>query len=375
MPDFVNKFLEMAILAGLALIAACSRSPDMQIPPEAAEPPIAYQPETYVSHYTQTPVKIDGSMEETAWQLAAWTQRFVDIKGRQQPRPKLRTRVKMLWDSAAFYIFTRMEEPHVWGTIRKRDAVIFKDNDFEVFIDPNGDTHRYAELEVNALNTVWDLLLTRPYRDGGKPLTNWDMPSLETAVDINGTLNNPSDSDAYWTCEIALPWNDLQNVASGKLPPKEGQHWHVNFSRVQWNSVPKDGGYKKRTDSTGKPLPEMNRVWSPQGKINMHRPETWGLVQFTKNPPDKPVDFKMKQAHRVRWYLRNVYYRQKVFQKAHNRYASSMKSLKLKSLPNFNIIRNTKVFAGKSWFMTVAQTQKQKKWAIREDGKVWQLGD
>ena len=35
-----------------------------------------------------------------------------------------------------FYIGVQMEEPHVWGTITEHDAVIFQDNDFEVFFRP-----------------------------------------------------------------------------------------------------------------------------------------------------------------------------------------------------------------------------------------------
>ena len=57
----------------------------------------------------------------------------------------------------------------------ERDSVIFRDNDFEVFIDPDGDTHAYYELEINALGTVWDLLLLKPYRDGGPAINGWDI--------------------------------------------------------------------------------------------------------------------------------------------------------------------------------------------------------
>ena len=31
--------------------------------------------------------------------------------------------------------------------------MIFNDNDFEVFINPDGDNHEYYEFEINALNT------------------------------------------------------------------------------------------------------------------------------------------------------------------------------------------------------------------------------
>jgi len=33
--------------------------------------------------------------------------------------------------------------------------------------------------------------------------------------------------------------------------------------------------------ATGKPAPEHNWVWSPQGMIDMHQPERWGVVEFT----------------------------------------------------------------------------------------------
>ena len=84
---------------------------------------------------------------------------FVDIEGDARPRPRFATRMKMLWDDEFFYIAADMQEPDIWGTLTTRDSVIFQDNDFEVFIDPDGDTHEYYELEINALKTAWDLLL------------------------------------------------------------------------------------------------------------------------------------------------------------------------------------------------------------------------
>ena len=73
-----------------------------------------------------------------------------------------------------------LEEPHVWGTLRRHDSVIFHDNDFEVFLDPDGDNHVYGELELNALNTTWDLLLTKPYKDGGRAIDDWEISGLRT---------------------------------------------------------------------------------------------------------------------------------------------------------------------------------------------------
>ena len=104
-------------------------------------------------------MKVDGRLGESAWAAAAWSDQFVDIEGDAAPPPRFRTRAKMLWDDEYFYVAAEMEEPDVWGTLTDRDAVIFHDNDFEAFIDSDGDTHAYYELEVNALGTPWDLML------------------------------------------------------------------------------------------------------------------------------------------------------------------------------------------------------------------------
>ncbi len=181
----------------------------------------------------------------------------------------------MLWDGRAFYIGAELQEPHLWGTLIRHDAVIFHDNDFEVFIHPDGDGREYYELELNALNTTWDLLLPRPYRDGGKADNSWEIRGLKTAVRVYGTLNDPRDTDRGWTIEIALPWEALGEFAHRPAPPRDGDAWRVNFSRVEWRTDVVDGKYVKRPG-----LKEDNWVWSPQGAINMHMPEKWGFFEF-----------------------------------------------------------------------------------------------
>ncbi len=246
------------------VICGCSRSAVAQPPASTDFEALPYAPRTYVCQTAASPLTIDGRLEEPAWQAAPWTERFVDIDGvRDVPR---RTRVKMLWDDRYFYIAAELEESDLWATLTERDAIIFHDNDFEVFIDPDGDTHAYYELEVNALATPWDLLLVRPYRDGGPAVHAWDIAGLQVAVGLRGTLNRAGDSDEGWTVDIALPWEVLKEAAPGRRPPLPGETWRVNFSRVRWQLDVKDGGYVKRVNpATGTPYPEDNWVWSPQG--------------------------------------------------------------------------------------------------------------
>jgi hypothetical protein len=233
-------------------------------------------PLTYAALHAARPLDIDGVLDEPAWRDAPWSTPFVDIEGDLRPRPRLNTRMKMLWDRRYLYIGAELEEPHVWATITRHDAVIFRDNDFEVFIDPDGDAKEYAELELNALNTVWDLFLAVPYRDGGHAENSWDIEGLRTAVRVNGTINRPADVDSGWTVEIAIPWRGLARASHSLSPPTAGQRWRINFSRVEWRTNIVNRKYQKIPGEK-----EDNWVWSPQGVVDMHQPEHWGFLEFS----------------------------------------------------------------------------------------------
>ena len=106
---------------------------------------------SYLCHKVSQPFELNGRLDKSPWTQAEWTEDFVDIEGDVKPKPRFRTRAKMLWDNEYLYIGAELEEPDVWANLTVRDSVIFQDNDFEIFIDPNGDNHLYAEFEMNAL--------------------------------------------------------------------------------------------------------------------------------------------------------------------------------------------------------------------------------
>src|ERR1043165_7121731 len=151
-------------------------------------------PRGYSCRHTTAPIKVDGLLDEAAWANAPWTDDFVDILGDARPKPRLRTRAKLLWDDDYLYVAAELEEPHVWATLTNHDSVIFNDPDFEVFVDPRGETQPNYEFEMNALNTTWDLRLSKPYLDGGKPEDAWEIPGVSTAVHINGTSTSRASS-------------------------------------------------------------------------------------------------------------------------------------------------------------------------------------
>ena len=318
-------------LAGLTLLLSTARV--LAVPAYSfPRPDIDDSPRHYICHRTTGPITADGQLDEAAWVAAPWTDAFVDIEGDRKPAPRFKTRAKMLWDDDYFYIAAEMEEPHVWAKLVERDAVIFYDNDFEVFIDPDSDTHEYYELEVNAFATEWDLLLTKPYRDGGTAIDSWDIQGLRTGIDVRGTLNDPSDTDEGWNVELAIPWSVLEECAHKPAPPEDGDQWRVNFSRVEWRTEVVEGDYAKITNpETGKPLPEDNWVWSPQGLINMHYPEMWGFVQFsTTVAGEAEVAFVPDREHGTRWTLFDVYYAERTYHGSNGVYTGDLSTLDIK---------------------------------------------
>ncbi len=267
---------------------------------------------------------VDGALDDTTWASAPWTSDFEDIEGSKKPNPRLQTRVKMVWDSEFLYVAAELAEPHVWGTLTEHDSVIFQDNDFEVFLDPDGDNHQYFEVEINALNAEWDLFLPKPYRDGGPALNAWEIPGLKKAVKVLGTINNPGDVDTGWTVELAIPWKVLAEYSRRTTPPGDGDQWRINFSRVEWDTDIKEGKYVKVPKT-----PEHNWVWSPQGVIDMHQPERWGYLQFSKEAPGVAA-YKVDPSGPVRDRLMTIYHAQKAFNKAGGQWSNSLEPLGLK---------------------------------------------
>jgi hypothetical protein len=267
-----------------------------------------------------------------------------------------------------------MEEPDLWATLTARDSVIFQDNDFEVFIDPDGDTHAYYELEINALGTVWDLMLIKPYRDGGPAIHAWDIAGLQSGVDVRGTLNRPGDNDAGWSVEIAMPWNILREAAPARKPPQPGDHWRMNFSRVQWHLDVADGRYSRRfkPGSTKDLLPENNWVWSAQGAINMHMPERWGLVQFARVAAGAGTEaFVDDPNERVRWALRRLYYRQRDARATNGRYALTLDALGPQDIRVEGLDFRPSMNATASTYEISAPGFRGAALHINHDGRVW----
>lgn len=365
------KFIKSSILISLSYFSILSVvSVNAQEPFKGLEPLFTI-PKQYTANFAATAPVVDGDLSDQVWAKVPWTENFTDIEGDKQPAPYYHTRLKMVWDKDYLYVAAEVKDPHVWANVKNHDEVIFQDNDFEIFIDPDNDAQQYFEIEVNAINTVWDLFLAKAYRNGGDGLTSWEEKGLRSAVKVQGTVNDPSDKDKGWTVEMAIPYAALNIGGRGK-GPEDGSFWRINFSRVQWGTTVVDGKYVKNKDEAGKDLPEHNWVWSPQGLINMHYPERWGYLKFSSDAVGTPHPaFELPYAEKQRNYLWMAYYRQKEYQEKNGHYASSLQELGIN--PEFVTAGHSNILemeATAHQFYITVKSDQQQTIAINQDGLI-----
>lgn len=248
------------------------------------------------------PIAIDGRLDKPAWRNAPRSPRFVDLVGGGPAF--LGTRMASLWDDENLYVAFWVEEPDVRARLADRDALVWTENDVEIFI---GGEDCYYEFEINALGTVYEVcyvwqdalkagsrfdlpefdLRTRrvdvlggfqdALRWGRHPrgarwaFMDWDFPGLRTAVRVEGTLNDPSDIDQGWTAEIAFPWRGMGILAGLRpLPPRPGDVWRMDFSRFE------------RLDYCGvKAEPHPGWALNRHGVYDSHIPECFSFVHFS----------------------------------------------------------------------------------------------
>lgn len=311
---------------------------------------------------------LDGDLTKPFWQAGTWINDFHDIEGDSRPRPAKRTRVKALWDEEALYIGAELADDTIWATVKNRDELIFVDNDFEVFLAPRDSSHRYYELEMNANNAVWDLLMEKPQRDCARRIIGWDIHGLESAVKIDGALNAPGADNRGWSLEIKIPWFSLRECGVDecyptRLAPETGEIWRMNFSRVEYDVDIVGGEYGKRADpGTGKPLPEHNWVWAPTGLVDIHMPEMWGYLVFTRAGEDYPLP----EEDAVKLVLRRLYYREHAYRCRAGHFSDDVRILLGREADDWEI----GVYITPSMFEGIANFRGET-WHIRQDGYVW----
>ncbi len=67
----------------------------------------------------------------------------------------------------------------------------------------------HSEFEMNCLNTIWELVLHRPYKDGYSIQNPSNLSDIHSAVHIDGVPNDPSVICKQWSVEVAIPLREM----------------------------------------------------------------------------------------------------------------------------------------------------------------------
>lgn len=313
-------------------------------------------PAGYVCYKVDGEIKIDGKLKESSWQKAEPTSKFVDISGEGFAKPVFDTYAKMLWDDDYLYVGAVLEEDNVVAKLTQRDTIIYYDNDFEVFIDPDGDGHHYFEIENNAREVIFDLMLDRPYRSGGNFMVQWDCPGIKLAVHVDGTLNKPKDKDKQWSVEMAIPRQALTLNFNNLL--QAGTYWRINFSRVQWLKP----GQR-----------EENWVWQATGKVDMHMPDRWGFLYFSdktvgsgKEAFRYPYDMN---AYKLIWAM---FYEQQAYFAKEKNYIRSVDNFFLTEAELNTLPKNSQIdmeATSRTYLISITLPDKGERYTLNHEGR------
>jgi hypothetical protein len=245
-------------LAGLPFLALVLLVPPGSAPAEGEKPPPAVK--AAECRWAGTKVKIDGVLNEIAWEKAEGLTDFAVYW--QNRKPKTATKARLLWDRNYLYFAAEMEDADLYADIKERNGMTWLNDVFELFFKPSPDKLAYYEFQVNALNTPLDLFLPSRGAGGYQRFAPLTAPAVESAVKHRGTLNKWDDKDAGWVVEGRIPWSAFKGTGG---IPHPGAKWRFALCRYD---------YSVAFDS-----PELSST-APLTRADFHRYEDYGELTF-----------------------------------------------------------------------------------------------
>lgn len=173
--------------------------------------------------------------------------------------PRQGTTARVQATKEALTIGFTCADTDAWGTLKGRDAPVYKEECVEVFLAAGADDPRdYFEFELSPLGTFFDARIHNPTgrRESLSADVEWNAKGASWKATIEKAM-------ARWTAEIRLPWASLGVIDPARLP----RIWRLNLYRID---RPRDGS-----------APEYS-CWSPTlaTPANFHLPARFGTMRL-----------------------------------------------------------------------------------------------
>ncbi|HSD71196.1 MAG TPA: carbohydrate-binding family 9-like protein [Thermoanaerobaculia bacterium] len=148
--------------------------------------------------------------------------------------PRLRTAVRVGFRDGALLVRFDGRDDGTVATLRRRDAPLWTEDVYEVFVTPVDPPVVYFEFEINPLGTLFDARVTSP-----------DLVRATMSVDVGWNLAGLRASSRVrsgrWSVTLRIPLAPMLEILP-PLPPGEGRgegisnrqptNWRANFYRV-----------------------------------------------------------------------------------------------------------------------------------------------
>lgn len=164
--------------------------------------------------------------------------------------PRLRTAVRVGWRDDVLCVRFDARDEGVVASLTERDAPLWTEDVFEIFVSPHDPPTVYYEFEVNPLSTVFDARVESP------DLTRETM-RVDPSWTCRGFGARVTRTPNRWSATLRIP---LRELAGSSLPAV----WRANFFRI-------DRG----------PIDEFS-AWSPTltRPPDFHVPERFGFLRM-----------------------------------------------------------------------------------------------
>ena len=206
----------------------------------------------------ERPLAIDGRLTDDAWKHAGVVE--FQFPWANQTGAKQKTTARLLWDDRFLYVGYECEDKDIVAHFTQRDDPTYRDDAVEIFINPNPEQGWYYGMEMNARAVLYDYFYAFPRM----LLKRVDFSGVQLAVHRRGSINQTGDEDEGWSLEVAIPWQNFEELAK-KTPPAPGDVWTANLNR--WDGV--------------EPYRRLS-LWSDSGmeRPNPHNPKRFGQLIF-----------------------------------------------------------------------------------------------
>lgn len=226
-----HKALAGIVLALLFWGSSCTWAEN----PAPAVAPKLNPPHLNVPHVAPGKLpKMDADPNDPAWENAAVVDGMTpSLNPENSQRTPIPTQVRVLWSEKYLYVrfYCQAEEP-VYTPEKGRDALLYRGDAVEVFLDPKGDGRQYFEFQANANNDLFDQAIfvtaEKPdYTPEGRltdeqmakewwGILSWNLPNLKSAASSKVIAK----FHKGWTVDMAIPAAvTLQRLGQGQFQP------------------------------------------------------------------------------------------------------------------------------------------------------------